>query len=113
MLRRIRPVLYEFAFGTNISLFKISGSAVHSAVLTVYQTSHSAPLTADNLRSCTPTVTLARTLDAMEARSYEEPTIKFEDNMQTHCFANEIKLAKPLKMLTNLLNRVLKQSGDL
>lgn len=66
--------------------FTISGSAVRSAALTVYQTQHSAPFPADNVRSCTPTTTPARKVDAMEARGYEEPTIHFEDNKQISLF---------------------------
>lgn len=80
VLRRIRSALYEFAFGTNISLLQ------SRAVLTVYQTQHSAPFPADNVRSCTPTTTPARKVDAMEARGYEEPTIHFEDNKQISLF---------------------------
>lgn len=65
---------------------KLSGSAVHSAALTVYQSQRSAPFPADDLRSCAPTATPARAVDGMEARTCEEPTIKLEDNKQTSLF---------------------------
>lgn len=113
VLRRIRLVLYKFAFGTNISLFK---SQAVRCMLQCWQFIKPSPQhlllqsawgTADRLPHWQEQKSNGST-NLWRANNY---VWRYEANILL--FAKEIKLAKPLKVLTNLPDRALKQSWDL
>lgn len=84
MLRRIRPVLYKFAFGTNLSLSEcqaVQNCSLDSLSEPALGTFHCRK--AEELGS---DPSAGGALDAMQAQSYEEPTIKQEGNKQTSLF---------------------------